>query len=207
MKILFQGDSITDAGRDRSNKEDLGQGYPKYASAYIAARHPNVDFTFYNQGISGDRAESLRARWQSDCIDLQPDLVSILIGVNDTWHHAADESWMPNDYFEECYRYCLEEIKTKTNAKIILMEQFLLPDFCFTKGRFDLDAKLQITRKLAREYADWLIPLDGIFASACIQVPGNFWSGDGVHPTAAGAQKIALHYADAFDALYPNLGR
>ena len=86
MKILFQGDSITDAGRDRSNKEDMGQGYPKYAAAYIAARHPNVDFTFYNQGISGDRAESLRARWQSDCIDLQPDLVSILIGVNDQTH-------------------------------------------------------------------------------------------------------------------------
>ena len=82
-----------------------------------------------------------------------------------------------------------------------------LPEYCFTRGRFDLDAKLQITRKLAREYADWLIPLDGIFASACIQVPGTFWSADGVHPTAAGAQKIALHYADAFDALYPNLGR
>ena len=87
------------------------------------------------------------------------------------------------------------------------MQQFLLPEHCFTKGRFDLDEKLQITRKLAREYADWLIPLGGIFASACVQVPGKFWSEDGVHPTAAGAQKIALHYANAFDALYPNLGR
>lgn len=207
MKILFQGDSITDAGRDRSNIENMGAGYPKYAAAYIAARHPNVPFTFYNQGISGDRAECLRARWQSDCIALQPDLVSILIGVNDTWHHVADESWMPNDYFEECYRYCLEEIRTKTNAKIILMEQFLLPENCLGKGRFDLDEKLQITRKLAREYADALIPLDGIFASACVQVPSSFWSEDGVHPTPAGAQKIALHYADTFDAMFPSLGK
>jgi len=207
MKILFQGDSITDAGRDRSNIENMGHGYAKFASEAIAARHPNVDFTFYNLGISGNRAENLRDRWQADCIDLQPDLVSIMIGVNDTWHRAAEENWMPNEYFEECYRYCLDEIKQKTSAKIILIEQYLVPTGMLVNGRFDLDAKLQITRKLAREYADWLIPMDGIMAAASVQAPPTCWAADGVHPTEAGARLIARHYADAFDALFPGLGK
>ena len=107
MKILFQGDSITDAARDRTNPNNLGIGYPKYAAAYIQARHPDMEFTFYNLGLSGNRAENLRERWQADCIAYDPDLVSIMVGVNDTWHRAAEENWMSNEYFEECYRYCL----------------------------------------------------------------------------------------------------
>jgi len=207
MKILFQGDSITDANRDRSNPQDLGQGYPKYAAALIAARHPETDFVFYDLGISGNRAESLRDRWQTDCIDLQPDLVSILIGVNDTWHYMNTPSFMPNEYFEECYRFCLEEIKTKTKAKIILLEQFLLPVPGWDTARPDLNAKIQITRKLAREYADAFIPLDGLFAQASIGRDPALWAADGVHPTAAGAQFIADLYADTVDMLFPVLNK
>ncbi len=207
MKILFQGDSITDAGRDKNDPTNLGNGYPKYAAALIAARHPGVDITFYNQGISGNRAESLKARWQTDCIDFQPDFVSILIGVNDTWHYADKEAWMPGDYFEDCYRYCLEEIKSKTSAKILLLEQFLVPTGALAKGRPDLDEKIQITRALAREYADAFIPLDGIIAAASVGTDPALWAADGVHPTAAGAQLIAGYYADAFDKLFPIIGK
>lgn len=205
MKILFQGDSITDAGRDRNDPTYLGNGYPKYAAALIAARHPNVDFTFYDLGISGDRAECLRDRWQQDCIAYDPDLVSILIGVNDTWHRAADENWMPHEYFEECYRYCLEEIKQKTHAKILILEQFIVPTGALANGRADLDAKIQVTRKLAREYADAFIPLDGLLAQASMHVDPALWAADGVHPTAAGAQFIGDLYADAVDKLFPLL--
>ncbi|MBR5446080.1 MAG: SGNH/GDSL hydrolase family protein [Clostridia bacterium] len=203
MKILFQGDSITDAGRDKNDPTHLGNGYPKYAAANIAARHPDVDFTFYDLGISGNRAENLRDRWQADCIAYDPDFVSILIGVNDTWHRAAEQNWMPHEYFEECYRYCLEEIKTKTHAKILILEQFIVPTGALEIGRPDLDAKIQVTRKLAREYADAFIPLDGIFAEASMGVDPRLWAADGVHPTAAGAQLIADRYADAFDKLFP----
>ena len=203
MKILFQGDSITDAGRDKNDPTHLGNGYPKYAAANIAARHPDVDFTFYDLGISGNRAENLRDRWQADCIAYDPDFVSILIGVNDTWHRAAEQNWMPHEYFEECYRYCLEEIKTKTHAKILILEQFIVPTGALEIGRPDLDAKIQVTRKLAREYADAFIPLDGIFAEASMGVDPGLWAADGVHPTAAGAQLIADRYADAFDKLFP----
>ncbi len=203
MKILFQGDSITDAGRDRNDPTNLGNGYPKYAAALIRARHPDVDFTFWDLGISGNRAENLRDRWQDDCIAYDPDLVSILIGVNDTWHRAAEGNWMPHDYFEECYRYCLEEIKTKTHAKILILEQFIVPTGALANGRADLDAKIQVTRKLAREYADAFIPLDGLIAQASIGVNPALWAADGVHPTAAGAQLIADYYADAVDKLFP----
>ena len=205
MKILFQGDSITDAGRDRNDPHNLGNGYPKYAADLIKARHPDTEFEFVNLGISGNRAENLRDRWQADCIDWNPDVVSILIGVNDTWHRAGERNWMPHEYFEECYRYILTEIKEKTNAKIMILEQFLLtvPDKEFF--RIDLDPKIQITRKLAREFADVFIPLDGIFAAASVENKPTTWAADGVHPTAYGAKLIGDHYADAFDLLYRSI--
>lgn len=205
MKILFQGDSITDAGRNREDYHDLGGGYPKFAAELIKSRHPGTDFEFVNLGISGNRAENLRDRWTEDCINIQPDVVSILIGVNDTWHRAAEQNWMPHEYFEECYRYCLTEIKEKTNAKIIILEQFLLPVDDKAFFHIDLDAKIQVTRKLAREFADVFIPTDGIFAAACIGEEPTAWAADGVHPTEAGARLIADHYADAFDKIFPSI--
>ena len=202
MRILFQGDSITDASRDRDDYHHLGDGYAHFASELIKNRHPNCDFEFINLGLNGHTAEDLRNRWQRDCIDLQPDVVSILIGINDTWHHAEKQDWIPNDKFEESYRSLLTQIKEKTNAKIIMIEQFLLytPDKDFF--HVDLDPKIQITRKLAREFADVFIPMDGIFASHCLQIEPTKWAGDGVHPSEAGARLIADHYADAFDQLY-----
>lgn len=198
MKILFQGDSITDAGRDRSDPHELGNGYPKYAAENISNAYPRVGFEFINLGISGDRAESLLARWEEDAIAIQPDVTSILIGVNDTWHRAEKQNWMPHDYFEGCYRSCLEALKTKTNTKIIILEQFL----CFTEDKYffrqDLDPKIQITRKLAREYADAFVPLDGIFAAHSIDREPTYWAADGVHPTEAGARLIAKYYLEAF---------
>ncbi|HAN21343.1 MAG: hypothetical protein A2Y15_07120 [Clostridiales bacterium GWF2_36_10] len=201
MKILFQGDSITDALRNRADIHDLGNGYPKYAAELLKKEYPNKEFEFINLGISGDKAESLKARWQSDCVDLQPDIVSILLGVNDTWHFAEKEAWMPNEYFEECYRDILTQIKTKTKAKIIILEQFLLytPDKAFF--RVDLNPKIDITRKLAREFADIFVPLDGIFAAASIKKEPTFWAADGVHPTLDGAKLIAEHYLQAIKTL------
>lgn len=203
MKILFQGDSITDAGRDRSDIHNMGGGYPKYASELIKNRHPGTDFEFINLGVGGDRAESLRARWDEECIKHQPDVVSILIGINDTWHRSAEKNWMPHEYFEECYRSLLTDIKEKTNAKIIILEQFLLPVEDKEFFHIDLDPKIQVTRKLAREFADVFIPTDGIFAAACIGEAPTAWAADGVHPTEAGARLIASHYADAFDKIFP----
>ena len=202
MKILFQGDSITDAGRDRSDMHNLGPGYPHFAAEYIRFRYPDEEYEFINLGISGDRTEDLVARLQRDFIDVDPDVVSIHIGINDTWHRAGNRDWMPHEYFEECYRYCLTEIKEKTNAKILLIEQFLLPVPDKEFFHIDLDPKIQVTRKLAREFADAFIPMDGLFASHCIGEAPTDWAADGVHPTEAGARLIAGYYADAFDKLF-----
>ncbi len=198
MKILFQGDSITDAGRSREDIHNLGYGYPLYTAKAISEEFPNMEFEFIDLGISGNRAENLRDRWTEDAINIQPDVISILIGINDTWHRAADKNWMPHEYFEECYRGILERIKKETNAKIIMLEQFLLPVPDKEFFHVDLDPKIQITRKLAREYADAFIPLDGLFAAASVGTAPTEFAADGVHPTAKGAEFIAGHYLEAF---------
>ena len=197
MKILFQGDSITDADRDREDPHNLGNGYPKDAARFLKEKFPEIDFEFIDLGISGNQTIDLVNRLQSDFIDIQPDIVSILIGVNDTWHRADTREWLDNAEFEKRYRTVLEAIKTKTNAKIVMMEQFLLPAGDKLYFREDLDPKIQITRKLAREYADIFIPLDGLLASHICHEDWQKISSDGVHPTYdRGAEVIGKIYAD-----------
>ncbi len=201
MKILFQGDSITDAGRGRDDVHRLGAGYPFYTAKLLNEAYPGTEFEFMNLGISGNRAENLAERWETDAVMLQPDVVSVLIGINDTWHRAADRNWMAHEYFEDCYRKILANLKEKTNAKIIILEQFLLYSEDKAYFRDDLDPKIQITRKLAREFADAFVPLDGLFAAASIKKAPSFWAADGVHPTAEGAVFIAEQYVKAFESL------
>ena len=200
MKILFQGDSITDASRNREDYHHLGYGYPKYAAAKLKAKMPSTDFEFIDLGISGHKVEDLKNRWQSDCVDIAPNLMSILIGVNDTWHHAGDKSWIPNEVFEADYRYLLEEAKKIPGIKIIMMEPFLLPAEDKEFFREDLDPKIQIIRKLAKEYADAYIPLDGILAARSVNIEDKAsmsMSGDGVHPSETTADFIGGLWAEA----------
>ena len=126
-KLLFQGDSITDADRVRENPLDLGTGYPYYAAQLLRAQHPDVDFTFWNRGIGCDETQHLLARIEPDLIALQPDVVSLLIGINDTWHHADARDWMPLSVFEARYRQVLERIRNETKAKLMVIEQYLFP--------------------------------------------------------------------------------
>ena len=198
MKILFQGDSITDCGRNREDYHDLGAGYPLYTAELIAKAYPGTEFEFINLGISGNQTKDLVERLQSDFIDVQPDLVSIHIGINDTWHRADERNWLGNDVFEAQYRKVLTEIKEKTNAKILIIEQFLLPVEDKTYFREDLNGKIDITRALAREFADYYIPLDGLMAQACVGNDASHWSADGVHPNENGAKFIADLYLEAF---------
>ena len=201
MKILFQGDSITDAGRNREDYHDLGSGYPFYAAKYIKEENPEIDFEFINLGISGNQTIDLVNRLETDFVDIQPDLVSILIGVIDTWHRAHNRLWLGNDVFEANYRKVLTAIKEKTNAKILMLEAFLLPAPDKEYFRVDLNSKIDIERKLAREFADYYIPLDGIFAQNCVGTQYTHWSEDGVHPNANGSELIGRIYADSFKEL------
>ncbi len=197
MKILFQGDSITDCGRSRSDITSLGSGYPKYVKQYLEECYPQLEFELINKGVGGHQTKDLKTRWQVDAIDIQPDVISVLVGVNDTWHHVSEQDWIPNDVFEANYRSLLEDIKNKTNAKIIMLEQFVLdfPDMKLFHN--DIDEKIQIVRRLAAEYADRYIPLDGLFAAACVAEPPSFWTVEGVHTTDEGHKLIADYYFDA----------
>ncbi len=204
VKILFQGDSITDAGRDRSDPHQMGNGYPRYTSELISAKFPAVSFEFLNLGISGNRSESLLRRVEPDLTALQPDLVSILIGVNDVWHrHSVNNPISTTDeQFEANYRRILEAVREKTEAKILLIEPFLLHAPDKTGMRPELLRIIEICRALGHEYADAYLPLDGLFAAAEIeQKRFNVFSGDGVHPNPTGAQFIAAQYLRAVTPL------
>lgn len=201
MRILFQGDSITDAERIRTDNTNLGQGYAKWAAELLKEEYPNKEFTFINRGIGCDQTKDLMARWQKDCIELQPDIVSILVGINDTWHHVETRDWIPNEKFEANYRFLLSELRNKTEAKILMIEPYVLPvpdKECF---REDLDRKIHVIRKLAREFADEYLPLDGLLAAACVHHEAVYWAEDGVHPNENGARFIAGKYVDAIRSL------
>lgn len=196
IKLLFQGDSITDAGRSYEDPHLLGEGYVKYAAKYLQEAYPQVEFEFINLGISGNQTLSLVNRLDRDFIDVQPDIVSILIGINDVWHHAEDRSWIPDEDFEARYRTVLQAIKEKTNAKIMMMEPFLIPVEDKLYFREDLYKKIEIVRKLAREYADVYLPTDGLLAAAYIGNEPTAFAADGVHPTDFGAEYIGNLYCD-----------
>lgn len=203
MKILFQGDSITDAGRDRENIHNLGNGYSKYAAELIKKNNPDTDFEFIDLGISGHQTKDLVARLESDFVEIQPDIVSILIGINDVWHHAAERDWIPGEVFEERYRTILTAMKERTNAKIMMLEPFLGPVGDKEFFRIDLDPKIDIIRKLAREFADVYVPLDGLLASKFVKENHLDYLPDGVHPSngtnvpsTKGAEYIGSIYAE-----------
>jgi lysophospholipase L1-like esterase len=199
--ILFIGDSITDVGRDRANPDDLGQGYPLMVAGFLQATYPHLNLTFYNRGIGGDKLRDLKNRWEKDCLELNPDIVSILIGINDTWHNVGKEAFANEaelEKFEADYRYLLKSLHQRTDAHVILIEPYVLP---YPKDRVnwreDLDPRIQIVRKMAREYQTELVPLDGLLNAAGTKVGFEYYTGiDGVHPTVAGHGLIAQAWLD-----------
>lgn len=200
--VLFQGDSITDAGRSRADDADLGRGYAAMTAAWFSALYPQKRVTFLNRGISGNRVKDLRARWQQDCLDLKPTWVSIMIGVNDTWRRYDSHDPTPVEAYERDYRAILEAVRDGLNARLILLEPFLLPTPPDREAwRVDLDPKIAAARKLAREFNALYVPLDGLFAEAAARREPAFWLPDGVHPTPAGHAFIAQTWLRAVKAL------
>ena len=203
IKIVFQGDSITDAGRDFRNYHNMGNGYPKFASKFISEAHPEREFDFYNFGISGNRTCQVFDRLYKDGIEFQPDIFSILIGINDIWHRYGNNKIATTDaQIETNYRAILERVKRETNAKIIMLSPYLLDCEDKTLMREDLKTVLPIVRKLAQEFADVYVPLDEKFEEAMKTQPEpKFYSADGVHPNQNGAEFIGKLYAEAVDSL------
>jgi len=199
-RVLFQGDSITDAGRSRENDALLGGGYPNLVAAWLSARYPARKLTFLNRGISGNRVYDLEERWTRDCVELRPDWVSILIGINDTWRRYDSGKPSPIPEFEGCYRRILDRVKAETAARLLLLEPFVLPvPADRVAWREDLDPRIAAVRRVAADYGALLVPLDGIFAAAAAQREPAFWAADGVHPSPAGHALIAQAWIRAVE--------
>jgi len=190
--VLFQGDSITDAGRDRKNPQSLGQGYAMMAASWFSALYPERNVRFYNRGISGNRAKDLLGRWDEDCLALKPDWVSILIGINDTWRRYDSNDPTEVESYAQSVRTILTRTVETLGSRLILCEPFVLPSPPDrAKWREDLDPKIHAVRDLAREFEAIFVPLDGIFAAAASRREPAFWAADGVHPTPAGHALMA----------------
>lgn len=202
--ILFIGDSITDAGRDRSDSTDLGQGYPLMVAGALSARYPEHKLRFLNRGIGGDKVQDLQGRWERDCLALQPDILSILIGINDTWHNASQGVFGVEaelQTFAQTYRDILMQARERTDAQIVILEPFVLP---YPEDRWewraDLDPRIQVIRQLAGEFAVDYIPLDGRLNALGMKTGYAFLTGDdGVHPTVAGHGVIAQAWLEAVE--------
>ncbi|MGW5672836.1 SGNH/GDSL hydrolase family protein [Micromonospora sp. NPDC003776] len=188
-RVLFIGDSITDAGRERTCGDDLGTGYAMMAAAWFTARHPGHRAGFVNRGVGGDRVRDLRARWEADCVALRPAVVSILVGVNDTWRrYDRDDPTSAADFARD-YRHILTATR-RLGARIILVEPFLVPlDDAQRRWREDLDPKVDVVRRLAAEFDATLVAVDELFQTA--GVDARVWTRDGVHPTPFGHALIA----------------
>ncbi|WP_340034356.1 SGNH/GDSL hydrolase family protein [Paenibacillus sp. FSL E2-0202] len=190
--ILFQGDSITDWGRNHEDASSLGVGYAMMVAARLGYLYPEKNLTFINRGIGGNRIVDLQGRWDKDCLDLKPTWVSIYIGINDTWRHFDSGEETTPEQFEASYRDLIERTRKSLDAKLVLIEPFVLPvPEDRRTWRQDLDPKIHIVRELAREYGAPLVPLDGLFAAASVKAEPAYWAYDGVHPTPAGHALIA----------------
>ncbi len=202
MKILFQGDSVTDAGRDRSDPHDLGGGYPKYAAAALRDAFPALDFEFIDLGIGGNRTEHLVERLENDFVAIQPDIVSIMIGINDVWHRHSHNIRTTDEDIERNYRTVLEALKTRTGARILIIQPLLMESANpgVAELREELTAAQAIIKRLADEYADAYLPLDTILNTETTEAPA-YYTGDGIHPTPAGAAFIGNEYLKAIAPL------
>ena len=199
-KILFQGDSITDSDRNYKNFDSLGTGYVMIASTWFSAKFPERKVTFLNRGVSGNRVQDLKNRWQKDCLDLKPNVVSILIGVNDTLGRYFWNSPTSMEEFENDYRIILQQTNDYLGAKIVLIEPFMLS---VAKNQFglgdDLENRVEITRKLSKEFGTYLVPLNRVFEDAEKIREPSFWSADGVHPNLVGHALIAQNWLKTID--------
>ena len=196
--ILFQGDSITDCGREKCGGagfdcHGLGPGYPGMIAARLQCDRPEVDWTFINLGISGNRIVDLYARWKKDCLNLRPDAVSILIGVNDTWHEVVRQNGVEVPRYARIYRELLAWTKHELpEVKFVLLDPFLCPEAGECAAMIDEVAERRtVVAELAAEFGAVHVRTQELFDAAARRAPQSHWSADGVHPTPAGQQLIA----------------
>jgi lysophospholipase L1-like esterase len=206
--IVFQGDSITDGGRQKTGLDYnhiMGQDYAYIIAAEVGFNSPERNLNFINRGGGGDWVSDLAARWQDDTIALHPTLLSILIGVNDTLS-ARKPAESPEE-FEANYDHLLAEtVAALPTTRIVLGEPFVLPVGkhleSYAKDRAEIEKRQQIVARLAAKYHLPLIRYQQLFDEACKKAPADHWSWDGIHPTYAGHGLMAHEWLKTVDAFW-----
>lgn len=196
--VLFQGDSITDCGRERAATEPnravaLGTGYPLLiASQHLAAR-PEAGLRFLNRGVSGNKVPDLESRWQADTLDLKPDVLSILIGVNDLWHKLSGHYDGTVEQYEAGYAALLDRTRhALPDVRLVVLEPFVLRCGAVNDAWFpEFDLRRAAAARVATRAGATFVPLHAMFERLSAQEPPAYWAADGVHPTVAGHGAIA----------------
>lgn len=203
ITLLFQGDSITDAGRKRNEPAHLGSGYVNLVAGTLGFRHPKLPLNILNRGISGNRSRDLLDRWEEDCLALRPQWFSLFIGINNTWRRFDQNDPTPPKVFEAELRELVDmTIQCGVHPDCaVLMEPFLLDEPKGSKRDWfeDLIPKQNAVRKISEEFRTRWIPLQAIFNEALERAPAAHWAPDGVHPTPAGHYLIAQAWLNTME--------
>ncbi len=196
--ILFQGDSITDAGRNRNSDKPndasaLGNGYPFLLACDLLRDHSGAGHKVFNRGISGNKVPDLQARWEEDAVALKPDVLSILVGVNDIWHKLNGRYDGTVADYETGFRKLLQTTRKELpSTRIVICEPFALRCGAVNEKWFpEFDERRAVAGKLAKEMELTFVPFQTMFDQATKNVEPSYWAGDGVHPSLAGHALMA----------------
>jgi len=205
--ILFQGDSITDGNRGRNNDPNhiMGHGYAFSIASRVGADYPEKRYQFYNRGISGNKVVDLEKRWQAETLDLKPDVLSILVGINDSNSVVLNRDPIVSvAKYEETYTLLLKQTKELfPDTLFVLCEPFILKVGRLTENwdayYSDVVQRQSVVRKLAAEFDTVFVGFQEVFDKACEKAPADYWIWDGVHPTVPGHELMAREWLKQFE--------
>lgn len=203
--ILFQGDSITDAGRKKSDTSfntasEMGSGYAMIAASDLLFKYADKNLKVYNRGISGNKVYQLADRWEADCLDIKPNVLSILVGVNDFWHKLLGRYNGTIETYRNDYKNLLDRTKQKLpDVKLIIGEPYAVTGVKAVDEKWfpEFNEYRAAAKEIADSFDAVFIPYQSIYDKAQKEAPGVYWTADGVHPTLAGANLMAHAWMEA----------
>jgi len=208
--VLFQGDSITDAGRNKNQELpndawSFGVGYANHIASWILEKMPDKDLTMYNRGISGNKVFQLADRWDKDCLGLKPSVLSILIGVNDYWHFRNGNYDGTPEIYENDFRKLLSRtIEALPEVRLVICQPFILTGTrAVDESWLEPFAVYQtIAKRVSDEFGATWVPFQEAFDKAVKLAEPTYWTADGVHPSMAGAQLMANTWLEAIRSYF-----
>jgi lysophospholipase L1-like esterase len=203
--VLFQGDSITDAGRDKKKTEAnntacMGNGYALVAGSKLLVDNPDKKLQIYNKGVSGNKVFQLADRWDDDCLNLKPNVLSIFVGVNDYWHTLTNGYTGTIETYRTDYKKLLDRTKQALpDVKLIICEPYAINGVkAVTDAWFPKFTEYQqVAREIADEYNTGFVPFQAVVDKAMKAASGIYWTADGVHPNIAGITLLANAWLEA----------